>query len=187
MLSLDDRLVWRLETLANPTVYCISMCISGHQHCCIRNFLNYWTFMWRLLASSSSSGVPGTPSVFFTRNTCCLNTKHDNDSIDMHSTFSILLPYKHNYVFALSMHLTQEQRFNEKLLKFVYREIMLALLSHQALFARPSQTWSHHLVFPCIYLGKLRMNCAISCPWHGSDGPPGHGHHGSCLYVSHCF
>ena len=65
VLSLEEWLVWRPETLAYPTVNCIFMYLSGYQHCCISNFLNYWTFIGRLLACSSSSEAPQCPTSFF--------------------------------------------------------------------------------------------------------------------------
>ena len=40
VLSLDDFLVWRLETLATP-VYGIMMYLSHQQQCCIPYYLNY--------------------------------------------------------------------------------------------------------------------------------------------------
>ena len=60
VFSLDDFLVWRLETLATPTVNGIVMYLSGHQQCCIPNYtcLNYLTYTGKFLASSSSSGAP---------------------------------------------------------------------------------------------------------------------------------
>ena len=41
VLSPDDLLVWRLETLTTPTVYGTVMYLSGHHQCCIPNYWNY--------------------------------------------------------------------------------------------------------------------------------------------------
>ena len=88
VLSLDDFLVWRLQTLATP-VYGIVMYLSHQQQCCIPSDLNYQTYTGKLLTSSSSSGASRRPTGFLTRNTCL--------------TFSIM-PYSYhdNTIHALS-------------------------------------------------------------------------------------
>ena len=65
VLSMDDFLVWRLKPLATPTVYGIVMYLSDQQQCCIPNYLNYWTYTGKVLASSSSSGAPLRPTSLF--------------------------------------------------------------------------------------------------------------------------